>query len=87
MNMRTTGIVKGIDDLGRIVIPKDIRRALKIREGEPMEIFVEKDSVILKKFNSSQELKDELSTLVELYEVDVPSDIINKIRLIINELN
>ena len=84
--MRTTGIVKGIDDLGRIVIPKDIRRALKIREGEPMEIFVEKDSVILKKFNSSQELKDELSTLVELYEVDVPSDIINKIRLIINEL-
>ena len=85
--MRTTGIVKGIDDLGRIVIPKDIRRALKIREGEPMEIFVEKDSVILKKFNSSQELKDELSTLVELYEVDVPSDIINKIRLIINELN
>ena len=84
--MRATGIVKGIDDLGRIVIPKDIRRALKIREGEPMEIFVEKDSVILKKFNSSQELKDELSTLVELYEVDVPSDIINKIRLIINEL-
>ena len=39
--MKATGIVRRIDDLGRVVIPKEIRRTLKIREGEPMEIFTE----------------------------------------------
>lgn len=49
--MKTTGIIRRIDDLGRIVIPKEIRRALKIREGDPMEIYLERDgSVILKPY-------------------------------------
>ena len=39
--MKATGIVRRIDDLGRVVIPKEIRRVLKIREGDPLEIFVE----------------------------------------------
>ena len=41
--MKTTGIVRRVDDLGRIVIPKEIRRTLKIREGDPLEICTEKD--------------------------------------------
>lgn len=48
--MRPTGIVRRIDDLGRIVVPKEIRRVLRIREGDPLEIFTGKDGeVIIKK--------------------------------------
>lgn len=48
--MKSTGIVRRIDDLGRVVIPKEIRRTQGIREGDPMEIFVNGDSVVLKKY-------------------------------------
>lgn len=49
--MKATGIVRRIDDLGRIVIPKEIRRVMRIREGDPLELFYEKDSVIFKKYS------------------------------------
>lgn len=49
--MKATGIVRKIDELGRVVIPKEIRKSLRIREGDPLEIYVEKDGeVILKKY-------------------------------------
>ena len=55
--MKATGIVRRIDDLGRIVIPKEIRRTLRIREGDPLEIFTEKDGeVIFKKYSPIGEL-------------------------------
>ena len=55
--MKATGIVRRIDDLGRIVIPKEIRRVLRIREGDPLEIFTEKDGeVIFKKYSPMGEL-------------------------------
>ena len=57
--MKATGIVRRIDDLGRIVIPKEIRRTLRIREGDPLEIFTESDgSVIFKKYSPIGELGD-----------------------------
>ena len=57
--MKATGIVRRIDDLGRVVIPKEIRRTMRIREGEPLEIFVDKDGeVILKKYSPMSELGD-----------------------------
>ncbi|MBQ4648983.1 MAG: AbrB/MazE/SpoVT family DNA-binding domain-containing protein [Clostridia bacterium] len=50
--MKATGIVRRIDDLGRVVIPKEIRRTMRIREGEPLEIFTDKDGeVIFKKYS------------------------------------
>ena len=58
--MKATGIVRRIDDLGRIVIPKEIRRAIGIREGEPLEIFIEgEDTVCFRKY------KNNLSDAVE----------------------
>ena len=54
--MKATGIVRRIDDLGRVVIPKEIRRTMKIREGEPLEIYTEAGgSVIFKKYSPAGE--------------------------------
>ena len=50
--MKATGIVRRIDDLGRVVIPRDIRRSLKIREGDPLEILIEKNCVCFKKYSA-----------------------------------
>lgn len=56
--MKATGIVRRIDDLGRIVIPKEIRRTLRIREGDPLEIYTEKDGeVIFKKYSPMGDLQ------------------------------
>ena len=50
--MKATGIVRRIDELGRVVIPKEIRRTLRIREGDPLEIFTDREGeVILKKYS------------------------------------
>ena len=55
--MKATGIVRRIDDLGRVVIPKEIRRTLRIREGDPLEIFTDREGeVILKKYSAIGEL-------------------------------
>ena len=57
--MKATGIVRRIDDLGRVVIPKEIRRTLRIREGDPLEIFTDREGgVILKKYSPIEELSD-----------------------------
>ena len=50
--MKATGIVRRIDELGRVVIPKEIRRTLRIKEGDPLEIFTERDELMLKKIFS-----------------------------------
>ena len=49
--MKATGIVRRIDELGRVVIPKEIRRTLRIREGDPLEIFTDRDELMLKKYS------------------------------------
>ena len=55
--MKATGIVRRIDDLGRVVVPKEIRRTLRIREGDPLEIFTDKEGeIILKKYSPMGEL-------------------------------
>jgi len=57
--MKATGIVRRIDDLGRVVIPKEIRRTLRIREGDPLEIFTASDGeVIFKKYSPMGEISE-----------------------------
>lgn len=68
--MKATGIVRRIDDLGRVVIPKEIRRTLRIREGDPLEIYVDRTGeVILKKYSPVAELGSFAQEYVDsLYE-------------------
>ena len=57
--MKATGIVRRIDDLGRVVIPKEIRRTMRIREGDPLEIYTTKEGeVIFKKYSQIRGLED-----------------------------
>ena len=62
--MKATGVVRRIDDLGRIVIPKEIRRNLRIRDGEALEIFVDQDNIVLKKFSIMRNIDSYASNLV-----------------------
>lgn len=68
--MKATGIVRRIDDLGRVVIPKEIRKTLRIREGDPLEIFTAREGeVILKKYSPISELSQFAEEYAEtLYE-------------------
>jgi AbrB family transcriptional regulator (stage V sporulation protein T) len=64
--VKATGIVRRIDDLGRVVIPKEIRRTLRIREGDPLEIFTDREGeVILKKYSPIGELGEFATEYVE----------------------
>ena len=65
-NLKATGVVRRIDDLGRVVIPKEIRKTLRIKEGDPLEIFTGKESeVILKKYSPIGELSEFATTYAD----------------------
>ena len=64
--MKATGVVRRIDDLGRVVIPKEIRRVHRIKEGDPLEIFTDKEGeIILKKYSPIGELTEFASSYAE----------------------
>ena len=64
--MKATGIVRRIDELGRVVIPKEIRRTLHFREGDPLEIFTDKDGgVVLKKYSVIGDIEDHAKEFAE----------------------
>ena len=73
--MKSTGVIRRIDELGRIVLPKEIRRNLGIREGENLEIFVEEDKVILKKYSKIKDYKEIIHNICNLvtsvYEINL----------------
>lgn len=65
--MKATGIVRRIDDLGRVVIPKEIRRTMRIREGDPLEIYTSSDGeVIFKKYSAMNEMAGNASQVAEV---------------------
>lgn len=73
--LKSTGVIRRIDELGRIVLPKEIRRNLGIREGENLEIFVEEDKVILKKYSKIKDYKETIHTIgnlvTQVYEMNL----------------
>lgn len=63
--MVATGIVRRIDELGRVVIPKEIRRVMKIKEGDPLEIWRDGDKLVLTKYAPVDDTQDAVKTLQE----------------------
>lgn len=70
--MKATGIVRRVDDLGRVVIPREIRRSMGIREGEPLEIYLENDAVTFRRY--SYNLVNEVERVAELIECNCNAD-------------
>ena len=81
--MRTTGIVKMIDDLGRVVIPKEVRRTMKIRAGDLLEIFVQGDAVCFKKYHDG--IADNLRAIADGLAEDCHYDLADTIRKVATE--
>ena len=77
--MKSTGVIRRIDDLGRIVIPKEIRKNLKIREGDTLEFYISGSEIILKKFSLINEFSDMAIKLVGI------SDRLLKKKLLITD--
>ncbi len=64
--MKSTGVIRRIDELGRIVLPKEIRRNLGIRDGENLEIFVEDNQIVLKKYSKMKDFKEIIENICKL---------------------
>lgn len=81
--MHATGIVRRVDDLGRIVLPKEIRRGMGIKDGTPMEILVNRDEIILKKYYPQKklsELAQDMKEAVDDIEADLGTETSNAIK-------
>lgn len=74
--MKTTGVVRRIDDLGRIVIPKEIRKTLRIKDGENLEIFLERDNIVLKKYSIMENLGDFYKKYIDSINSEINKNII-----------
>lgn len=66
MHLKSTGVIRRIDELGRIVIPKEIRRNLGIRDGENIEIYIENEEILLKKYNRMSNFSDLAKSLCDI---------------------
>lgn len=86
--MKATGILRRIDDLGRIVIPKEIRRSMGIREGEALEIYIEgKDTVCFRKYETNLcSAVDHLKEQIEDYCDDLTYDSLTRIEKLLEEV-
>lgn len=62
--MKATGIIRRIDDLGRIVIPKEIRRRFRVQEGDPLELLVDTDCIILRKYSELQVMQENVNSSI-----------------------
>ncbi len=87
--MKSTGILRRIDDLGRIVIPKEIRKNLRIRDGESLEIFIENNRVILKKHSMVNTISDIAKLCVESFSEVIDKKIIitDRDKIIAHSIN
>ena len=85
--MKATGIIRRMDDLGRVVIPKEIRRTVGIREGEPLEIFLDgRDTVCFRKYETNLcGYVDHLKNQIETY-CDLPYETMARIKILLEEV-
>lgn len=88
--MRVTGIIRRVDDLGRIVLPKEIRRLMHIHENTALEIYIEdRDKIILKKYDYTGEIETGVTSLKSLIIAngDLPGDLSTQLTEKINEMS
>lgn len=85
--MKATGIVRRVDDLGRVVIPKEIRRQMKIKEGEPLEIYTEGKCVCFRKYNADlvEEIEGLREQVADYYDNDEVADLLRKAADLLRE--
>lgn len=74
--MKNTGVVRRIDDLGRIVIPKEIRKTLRIKDGESLEIFLSSDNIVLKKYSPLEGLQNFYKTYAESIYSEIGNNVL-----------
>lgn len=88
--MKATGIVRRVDDFGRIALPKEIRRLMKIHENTALEIYLEdQDKIILKKYDYTGEIETGITSLKSLIIAngELPNDLSTQLNAKINEMN
>jgi len=81
--MKATGIIRRVDELGRIVIPKEIRSVYNINTKDPLEIFTDNSRIVLKKYEISCILCEEKSNLIDVDGKKMCSGCIDKIKMLI----
>lgn len=86
--MKSTGVIKKMDELGRIVIPKEMRRILNIRDGEVLELFVSDDNLVMKKHQSFEGVINSIKRYVELLdEVNIcKSIVVDKEKVLVSNI-
>ncbi len=85
--MKETGIMRRVDDLGRIVIPREVRNTLKIKENDPLEFWIDKDSICLKKYNALVSFEESLKAVVDmLNDEDISSKISNEDKAVVKAM-
>ena len=84
--MKSTGIVRKVDQLGRIVIPKELRRTLQIVEIEDsLEIFVENDTIVLKKYNENSDIYGVIRRVDQLGRIVLPIELRRKLDILVEK--
>lgn len=81
--MKATGCVRRVDDLGRVVIPKEVRKNLLIKEGDPLEIYIDDGSVVFKRYDYSDNAMDAIKNLKRFLEIDdctCQTELLKKVR-------
>ncbi|PTV94439.1 transcriptional pleiotropic regulator of transition state genes [Halanaerobium saccharolyticum] len=85
ITIKSTGIVRKIDDLGRMVIPIELRKTLNISKKDPMEVFVDGNKIILQKYEPGCEYCGSMDNLIEFEDRHICTDCVNKMKEKIEE--
>lgn len=87
--MKDTGVIRRIDDLGRVVVPRDMRKSLGLQEGTPLEVCATEEGILFKKYDPGITLMDNVKNLENALNdnyVELGVDVTREIRMCINDL-
>lgn len=85
--LKATGIVRKVDDLGRMNLPIELRRTMNIVEGDSLEIFVDGNHIILRRYDNAIAISDDLQRLAARARDDLPTDKASKVDALIRQIS